>query len=181
MPHISDKRKQLQSGTSRHIKKILAFLPALLVMIMIFRFSSQNADDSSVESLRITRDLILSIRDQFRLSWTPEELAFYIDRSEFYVRKLAHFSEYALLGISLILPVTACYSDRFRRRALVLITWGICAVYAASDEFHQSFSPGRSPQLRDVVIDSCGALTGILLGLLFLRIRARLHRKRPRH
>lgn len=181
MPHTSDHKKILPSGTSRRIRKALAFLPALLVMIMIFRFSSQNADDSSVESLRITRDLVCAVRDQFRLSWTPEELAFYIDRSEFFVRKLAHFSEYALLGISLILPVIAYYSDRFRRRSLFLITWGICAAYAASDEFHQSFSPGRSPQLRDVVIDSCGALTGILLGLLILRIRTRLGRRRIQH
>ena len=181
MPHTSDHRKLSDSVSSQRIKRALAFLPALLVMIMIFRFSSQNADDSSMESLRITRDLVCAVRDQFHLSWTPEELSFYIEQSEFFVRKLAHFSEYALLGISLILPLIVYYSDRFRRRILVLLTWGICAAYAVSDEFHQSFSPGRSPQLRDVVIDSCGSLAGILLGLLFLHIRVRLHRKCPRH
>ena len=181
MPHTSDQRKLLQSGTVRHIKKILAFLPALLVMIMIFRFSSQNADDSSVESLRITRDLLVAVRDQLQLSWTPEELSFYMEQSEFFVRKLAHFSEYALLGISLILPVIVYYSDRFRRKILSLIAWGFCAAYAVSDEFHQSFSPGRSPQLRDVVIDSCGALTGILLGLLILHLRARLQKRQRQH
>mgnify|MGYP002517111137 CR=1 FL=1 len=181
MPHTSDHRKLSNSVSSQRIRKSFAFLPALFIMLMIFRFSSQNADDSSVESLRITRDLLVAVRDQLQLSWTPEELSFYIEQSEFFVRKLAHFSEYALLGISLILPLIVYYSDRFRRKILFLISWGICAAYAVLDEFHQSFSPGRSPQLRDVVIDSCGALAGILLGLLILHLRARLRKRQRQH
>jgi hypothetical protein len=41
-------------------------------------------------------------------------------------------------------------------------------LYAASDELHQMFSDGRSPQVRDVCIDSAGVLTGVLVTLLFL-------------
>ena len=56
-------------------------------------------------------------------------------------------------------------------KTLFLTSWMICIAYAASDELHQFFSPGRSPQIRDVVIDSFGALAGILLGLLLIRIQ----------
>ena len=162
---------QPHSRLPQRLKQVLSFLPALLIMVAIFRFSSQNADDSSTESIRITQELLCAIRDRFRLSWTPSQLSLYIERSEFFIRKLAHFSEYAALGLSLILPLCAFYSGSFKKKTLFLTSWIICIAYAASDELHQFFSPGRSPQIRDVVIDSFGALAGILLGLLLIRIR----------
>ena len=44
------------------------------------------------------------------------------------------------------------------------IFWGfmICVIYAVSDEVHQAFVPGRGPALKDVLIDSAGAFTGII-------------------
>lgn len=45
------------------------------------------------------------------------------------------------------------------------LTAGI--LYAASDELHQYFVPGRACQLRDVVIDGLGVLIGVLAGYLF--------------
>ena len=165
---------QPHSRLPQRLKQVLSFLPALLIMVAIFRFSSQNADDSSTESIRITQELLCAIRDRLRLSWTPSQLSLYIERSEFFIRKLAHFSEYAALGLSLILPLCAFYSGSFKKKTLFLTSWIICIAYAASDELHQFFSPGRSPQIRDVVIDSFGALAGILLGLLLIRIRRSL-------
>ena len=162
---------QPHSRLPQRLKQVLSFLPALLIMVTIFRFSSQNADDSSTESIRITQELLCVIRDRLRLSWTPSQLSLYIKRSEFFIRKLAHFSEYAALGLSLILPLRAFYSGSFKKKTLFLTSWMICIAYAASDELHQFFSPGRSPQIRDVVIDSFGALAGILLGLLLIRIQ----------
>ncbi len=165
---------QPHSRLPQRLKQVLSFLPALLIMVAIFRFSSQNADDSSTESIRITQELLCAIRDRLRLSWTPSQLSLYIERSEFFIRKLAHFSEYAALGLSFILPLCAFYSGSFKKKTLFLTSWIICIAYAASDELHQFFSPGRSPQIRDVVIDSFGALAGILLGLLLIRIRRSL-------
>ena len=169
---------QPHSRLPQRLKQVLSFLPALLIMVAIFRFSSQNADDSSTESIRITQELLCVIRDRLRLSWTPSQLSLYIERSEFFIRKLAHFSEYAALGLSLILPLCAFYSGSFKKKTLFLTSWIICIAYAASDELHQFFSPGRSPQIRDVVIDSFGALAGILLGLLLIRIRRSLRNRK---
>ena len=165
---------QPHSRLPQRLKQVLSFLPALLIMVAIFRFSSQNADDSSTESIRITQELLCAIRDRLRLSWTSSQLSLYIERSEFFIRKLAHFSEYAALGLSLILPLRTFYSGSFKKKTLFLTSWMICIAYAASDELHQFFTPGRSPQIRDVVIDSFGALAGILLGLLLIRIRRSL-------
>ena len=56
--------------------------------------------------------------------------------------------------------------------------WLIGTAYAVTDEFHQSFVPGRSCELRDVVIDSCGVLTGVLAALLAEWIRAQREEER---
>ena len=49
----------------------------------------------------------------------------------------------------------------------------ICAVYAATDELHQMFVQGRSCEVRDILIDSLGALTGILIACLISVLRAK--------
>ena len=156
--------------TAQYLLKPLTFLPALLVMVMIFRFSAQNADASSAESMVITERIVHSINYRLSMNWTPAQQAYYVEVGEFYVRKLAHFSEYALLGLCLAVPL---YAYRIRKGWLVLAAQIICSAYAALDEFHQCFSPGRSPQVRDVLIDSAGALFGILVGWLIAHVAAR--------
>lgn len=46
-----------------------------------------------------------------------------------------------------------------------------CALFAASDEFHQTFVKSRTPSVRDVFLDVGGALLGLLLGMTFARCR----------
>ena len=55
----------------------------------------------------------------------------------------------------------------------IFIPWLITAGYAATDEFHQLFVPGRSGQVSDVILDSAGAATGVLImtGIEWLRVR----------
>jgi len=74
------------------------------------------------------------------------------------LRKLAHVTEYAILG-ALLLRAT-------RRPWLAL---GLAAAYAASDEVHQHFVEGRHAALLDVAIDTVGALVGILAWRAFVR------------
>ncbi len=68
------------------------------------------------------------------------------------LRKLAHFCEYAVLGALLLRAVG--------REALAAAA-GVA--YAATDELHQRFVPGRQAALRDVAIDAAGVLAGVLL------------------
>lgn len=79
------------------------------------------------------------------------------------VRKGAHMTEFALLGI-LILHGLSKSRDEFRQWASV--AWVLCIAYAATDEFHQCFVPNRGPSVVDVGIDALGAGLG-LLGYLF--------------
>ena len=84
---------------------------------------------------------------------------------DFLVRKSAHFLEYTMLG--LILMLTARTFLTSHQKTASLLTG---AVYAALDEFHQYFVPGRACQVRDVLIDYSGIVTGILTALLLMRI-----------
>ena len=55
---------------------------------------------------------------------------------------------------------------RRKRKVSALFAWGTATVYAATDEFHQLFVPGRSGQVKDVLLDSCGAAVGVLILML---------------
>src|ERR1051326_3496430 len=83
-------------------------------------------------------------------------------RLEFFIRKAGHVSEYAVLAVLLYRAFvhTVFQSRRALSAGLVL---SLCAAYAASDEFHQSFVPSRTTSLRDVMIDICGAPLAVLL------------------
>lgn len=72
------------------------------------------------------------------------------------VRKLAHFTEYFILGL---LVYNLIYSNQKKAYFAIII----CVLYAISDEIHQLFVPGRSCQVLDVIIDSSGSLLGIIL------------------
>lgn len=84
------------------------------------------------------------------------------------IRKIAHFTLYAVLGGLLVWTLFP-----FTRRAPLYATF-ISPIYALSDEFHQSFIPGRSAELTDVLIDTAGAATGALILLVLLQ----KHKKR---
>jgi VanZ family protein len=76
------------------------------------------------------------------------------------IRKLAHFGEYWVLAVLLVraLRGDAPWSPRFAVEAIVLT-----ALYAATDELHQRFVPGRTPAVTDVFIDTFGAASGQVL------------------
>ena len=105
------------------------------------------------------------------LRWLfPSASAESIEKMHYLVRKTAHFTEYAVLGLLIgrlvhFDPVFSLVRSRECVFALLL-----CALYAASDEFHQKFVPGREPAIRDVCIDTCGAGTGVLV-MCFCRRR----------
>ena len=71
---------------------------------------------------------------------------------------IAHVGEYAVLS-SLLLH--AAVPNAVRPRILVLFTlWAAATLYGMSDEFHQSFVPGRDANLVDVLADAAGGLLG---------------------
>ena len=92
---------------------------------------------------------------------------------EYPVRKAAHMSEYAVLALLIFQALTAF--DRKKNRGCMAL--GITAAYAATDEFHQLFVPGRAGRVSDVLIDSSGVLLGIAIVSLFMHIKQFLKTK----
>ena len=79
-----------------------------------------------------------------------------------YPDKLLHVSEYLVLSILL----ARALNNGIRKPVSAptrLLTWSLCVAYAVSDEIHQIFVPGRSPDVRDAVADACGAALGLLM------------------
>ncbi|HEX3989520.1 MAG TPA: VanZ family protein [Verrucomicrobiae bacterium] len=89
-----------------------------------------------------------------------------------FIRKCAHFTEYAILGTIAWRAFhhgggqAAGNSSRSFRLAILF-----CALYASSDEFHQSFVPDRQPAVLDVMLDTSGAACGLLLIWSVRRLR----------
>lgn len=87
--------------------------------------------------------------------------------TNFLVRKAAHFSEYALLGILVFGALRPAV--RLKRGSLLLVAL-ILVLVPAVDETIQLFIPGRSGQVSDVLLDCSGAAVGALLHALVARI-----------
>ena len=82
------------------------------------------------------------------------------------LRKYAHMAEYAMLAV----PSALFFRELLLERRLPLRALGcalvFCFLYACSDEYHQTFVPGRSGELRDVFVDLAGVAFGLILVLL---------------
>lgn len=79
--------------------------------------------------------------------------------TDFMIKKTAHLVEYFVLAV---LVYRALFKAGVTRKKSIIITLVFCVLYAMSDEWHQSFTPGREPRIRDVVIDSVGVIFGVL-------------------
>ena len=86
------------------------------------------------------------------------DLAMDIATLNHFIRKVAHFTVYLVLGILTVNSLKASGVPIFKAIMWALV---ICIAYAATDEIHQMFVPGRGAQVKDVLIDSVGAVVGI--------------------
>jgi len=89
------------------------------------------------------------------------------------VRKCAHVTEYAVLALLLSRALRSI--PTLRAKVSLSFTTGLlaCALFAASDEFHQTFVKSRTPSVRDVLLDVAGALVGLLIGASFAQRHAK--------
>lgn len=123
-------------------RKIFA-VAALLWMIVIFSFSAKVAEDSEEMSRSVGMLIGKAVIKEYK-EWPGKRQAAFAAKIDYPVRKAAHASEYALLGILL---TGAIMDIRKPWKRQLLACFLIGAAYAASDEFHQLFVPGRSGQI----------------------------------
>ncbi len=144
------------------IRKNRYFIITICIMVFIFVQSALNAAYSDQES-GILVNFTVHIT-----GWDPEP-------TTFFVRKTAHFTEYMILGISLVFSVQDAINRsmcRIRSETKACMSaWIIGIVYAMTDEIHQIFVDGRSGSVRDVCIDAAGTLAGILVTLCIRKMR----------
>ncbi len=128
---------------------------------LIFYMSAQNAGSSNAMSGGLLQR-ITALFPAFR-RMAAEGQAQLLSLLHTLLRKAAHWSLYFVLG-TLSALLLLCYPLSFRVRAPLV--FGGSLLYALSDELHQYFVPGRSCELRDVLIDFCGAVIGTALTFL---------------
>lgn len=139
------------------VPRLARFLPAGLWYALIFWFSSQTAESSGGQSGSLSLRLLGSVSPAF-LSADPALHPMAEELLSFPIRKCAHMFLFFVLALLLLYALSRLSAKGWR---LVL---PLCAVLAALDEFHQTFVPGRSGELRDTLVDLTGS--AIALGLL---------------
>ena len=152
---------------SRRKRLICALLwaAALGWMAVIFWFSARDGTASEGMSAGIIRFFAARLSPGFSQLDAAAQAAV-VESWQFAVRKLAHFSEYAILGSLYAAAVRLSLNGRSGHRTMVLrvgLPLLLGLAYAVSDEWHQAFVPGRGPAVRDVLIDFAGVLAGTLL------------------
>ncbi|MEG1309715.1 MAG: VanZ family protein [Bacilli bacterium] len=127
----------------------------ITMMIIIFLFSNQKGTNSTSLTNSFIRTTIISLSP---VKINEEKLDKIIKNIFVPIRKIAHFTIYFLLGISIINLI----SD-YTIKNLILISILLSVSYALTDEIHQLFVVGRGGSLIDVLIDTLGASTGIFI------------------
>lgn len=161
----------------RHKSRYLWFLLAVFWMLLIFHFSDQEAVTSGKMSGGLTGCIAEGINDIFHLNWEKASIESFANRLEHPVRKMAHMTEYAILACVLL---GNCMQYSQLRRKCGLWAWLGAVLYAATDEFHQLFVKGRSGECADVMIDSIGALFGVLSAWAVIRMFTKRKKDRTR-
>lgn len=148
---------------------LLYWFPVLLWMGVIFFLSTDMG--SAAHTSRILEPLLRWLK--------PDISAAALEQAHFLVRKGGHLSEYALLAILWWRVLMHVHAEGVVRSAwfCALMALFIATAYAATDEYHQTFVASRGASVHDVMIDSCGALLGVVLVLLWHGWRIRLARR----
>lgn len=153
-------------------RNVIHWLPVVLWMALIFFLSSQPSEGSNSLSKGITK-LIIEVLGKFLpINIEISTIDANVSQLNHFVRKFAHFFAYMILGIFVS---NALYKNGNKK--VVLYSFVFCFMYAVSDELHQIIVPGRGCQLKDVIIDSVGSITGILLAKEYFRLARNFFRR----
>lgn len=145
----------------KHGAPLLAWLLFALWAGVIFYFSAQPDVVSGEQSgffADLLQQVVHAVSGQPDTAEAGEALYALLDHI---VRKGAHFAVYAVLGVLCARAYAACGVRGGGMRFLLCVL--TCALYAATDELHQHFVPGRFMAVSDVMLDSAGAACGALL------------------
>jgi VanZ family protein len=145
--------------------RYISWIPVLIIMCIIFFFSSKTAVESGESSLPIANTVVNVYETMNGELLDTNEKYEVLMSADHVIRKMAHCFEYVTLSISIGFLL---WTWEFGRIKLAVLSVLFSGLYAATDEFHQLFVEGRSGLLTDVLIDTSGAVIGAVCFLLFL-------------
>lgn len=156
--------------------RLIALIFTLVWMALIFKLSNEPAEESSEKSGPIAYHLVNDTQSFLGLNWDEEKILYVAYIVEKVIRKIAHMTEYAvlacLLGLSLDVWRKTDSIKQIRKRCV--FDGLLCALYSCSDEFHQTFIPGRYGKITDIGFDCLGVIAALLLVTVVIkRVRER--------
>lgn len=149
------------------IKIILIFALAFGWMVCIYKLSGMNSSDSNGKSTDIISIFIedtLDVTNDYGITNshpTDEKLAHASELINAPMRKVIHASVYFVLAFFIMILLNIIFEHK-KYWLTLLIALIICIGFATTDEYHQTFVTGRTGQPLDVLIDSAGAVVGLL-------------------
>ena len=164
----------MNTKTKNIALRYLLWVLVVAVMIFIFIHSAQNAKQSSETSGELVKTVLTVVVKDFQSLPEPEQQQA-VDSLQFIVRKSAHFCIYLALGFLCFLAMN---TYNIKKKTKILTSLTISLLYAISDEIHQIFVPGRAGQVRDVLIDFSGSLTGVVFALILIAIISKIVKKK---
>lgn len=143
---------------------------AFVVMAVLYYSSSMSYQDQNVQPIlhqwlenEPFRGLLERVSFVYAGSEISVESSGYIGFIEFFIRKGAHFVSYFFLGLFWFLGLRNRVNNLYLTALLALL---LSVGYASFDELRQSFHPNRTALMEDVILDSAGALVGIIMGIV---------------
>lgn len=166
-------------GTADNIYLALAFI----VMAVLYYSSSMSYEDQTVQPLLhqwLENEPLRGLLERVEFTYAGSEISVqsngYIGFIEFFIRKGAHFVSYFFLGLFWFLGLRNRVDNLY---LVALLSMMLSIGYASFDELRQSFHPNRTALMEDVILDSAGALVGIVMGIVPTKPINR-RRRRPR-
>ena len=153
----------------------MAAILLVLLYLLIFVFSGQKGEESGSLSAMISEKCAELLNAISGKHWTQNVIDSMAAYFEHPIRKLAHFSEYACMGV-LLYGVWRPWKERGRKLYLLIVCWVFAS--AGADEFHQLFIPGRYGCFADVALDTCGGAFGLLVCVCVEKLVRRRKQKR---
>ena len=156
-----------------NFRRIFFSILVVTWMVVIFSFSAKPGDESENQSIKAGMFVCHVFVPGFDGMSEQQQISMAraIDHP---VRKTAHATEYAVLA-GLVLGAVTKGLVRWKN---ILISICVTVLYAATDEFHQLFVPGRSGRITDVLIDGCGAVAGTIIIWIILIIIRKIREKK---
>ena len=154
-------------------KPIITWIALILWMALIFAFSSQPSGETNHLSIGVSQILL---KNQAAASLGVDGSETAVALFNIIIRHFAHFFLFFVLGV---LMLNALKRLKLREHNRIWISAAICFAYAVSDEIHQLFVPGRFSSIKDVLIDTAGAILGIAVYWMIRMIRKKISKNYP--